>query len=92
MRRQGMMKMPARDVRRAPAWKSILPGAKLTSAFAGATMLAAMLVDRVATSRPARARVQHTQSFAQLRLHLVMLSKVKLVVLVSLPVDLSGSQ
>ena len=53
MRRQGMMRMPAREVSRAPVLKLILPGARLTRALAGATMLAAMFVDRVATSRPA---------------------------------------
>ena len=47
------MKIPAREVRRAPVLKLILPGARLTRAFAGATMLAAMLVESVATRRPA---------------------------------------
>lgn len=53
MRRQGMMRIPARDVSSAPVLKLILPGARLTRALAGATIFAAMLVESVATSRPA---------------------------------------
>jgi len=48
--------VPRTAVTMPPALKESLLGAKLTKALAGATMLAAILVLSVATSRPAMAR------------------------------------
>ena len=52
MSRQGKMAVPSTAVVIPPARNESLLGARLTNAFAGATMFAAMLVESVATRRP----------------------------------------
>mmetsp|Transcript_8191 Transcript_8191/g.28139 ORF Transcript_8191/g.28139 Transcript_8191/m.28139 type:complete len:349 (-) Transcript_8191:360-1406(-) len=51
---QGWVTIPSTAVMKAPLVKEIFLGAKLTSAFAGATTLAAMLVEMVASKSPMR--------------------------------------